>query len=90
MVQLTPASWGSYVHFRADRTTCNSLTVSVKGRVFMTTVFSDVVAVCCAVLYFVELHSDVPMSPGDCGARSRVHEVLRYSSWVRRAPSFCK
>ena len=73
-----------HVHFRADWTTCDSLSVSVEGRVRCDHGLSDDMAAYGAVLCFVELHCDVPVSPGGCGARSRVHEVLSHSSWVRR------
>ena len=77
---------GSHVHFRADWTTCNSLSVFVESRVCSDGGVSEVMAVCGAVLCFVELHCDVlVVSPGDCGARSRAHGVLRHSSWVQRA-----
>ena len=73
------------MHFLADRTTCISLSVSVYSRVNSDDGFSAVLAEYGAVICLVELHCAVPESPGDCGAKSRVHVVLWHPSWVRRA-----
>ena len=51
--------------------------------------FSEVVAAYGAVTCFVEVHCDVPVSPGEDGAQSRFHEVVMQSSWVRRPPPCC-
>ena len=80
LVQLTAASW--VLTCTSVRTGLRAIhSLSLSRPCHHDDGFSDVMAAYGAVLCFVELHCDVPVSPGDCGAWSRVHEVLRHSSW---------
>ena len=76
--------YGVCVHFCADSATSNSISVSVQGRVFRRRFLRGRGSVWCSPWLRRASLRRTCVSRED-GAKSRVHEVLMQSSWVRRA-----